>query len=92
MKAVEILGITQGRKWQCAPLNEFRKFFELRPYKKFEELNPDPYVAQTLKHLYGDIDQVELYPGMFLEATKPKMEAGMGLCMVSVCQFVNSPY
>lgn len=82
MKPVEVLGILQARKWQVASLNEFRTFFDLRPYKRFEEINPDPYVSSTLKHLYGgDVNQVELYPGMFLEETKPKMSPGMGLCI-----------
>lgn len=80
MKPVEILGILQARSWQVAPLNEFRDFFKLRRYETFEEINPDPYVATTLKRLYGHPDHVELYPGMFLEASKPRMDPGMGLC------------
>lgn len=81
MKPIEIVGIIQARKWQVASLNEFRKYFELKPYKTFKEINSDPYVADTLERLYnGDINQVELYPGMFLEDTKPKMVPGMGLC------------
>lgn len=78
---MEILGIIQARKWNVASLNEFRKFFNLKPYQKFEDLNPDPYVAKTLANLYGDVDNVEMYPGMFLEATKPAMSPGMGLCI-----------
>ncbi|CCX12338.1 heme peroxidase [Pyronema domesticum] len=80
LKPVEILGIIQARKWQCASLNEFRKFFKLKPYEKFEDINDDPYVAKTLERVYGNVDNVEMYPGMFLESTKPKMDAGMGLC------------
>lgn len=81
LKPVEILGIIQARKWQVASLNEFRKFFKLKEFDSFEDINPDPYVAKTLKQLYGTVDQVELYPGLFLEATKPPMEPGMGLCV-----------
>jgi len=81
LKPVEILGIIQARKWQVGSLNEFRKFFKLKPYEKFTEINDDPYVAKTLDRLYdGKIDNVEMYPGMFLESCKPKMDAGMGLC------------
>ncbi|KAI5850166.1 heme peroxidase [Morchella snyderi] len=80
MKPVEILGIIQARSWQVAPLNEFRDFFKLKRYETFEDINPDPYVATTLKRLYGHPDNVELYPGMFLEASKPRMDPGMGLC------------
>ncbi|KAI5803941.1 heme peroxidase [Geopyxis carbonaria] len=80
MKPIEILGIIQARKWNVASLNEFREFFQLNQYKTFEELNPDPYVASTLKKLYKHPDNVELYPGMFLESVKPRMDCGMGLC------------
>lgn len=70
----------QARKWNVASLNEFRAFFKLKRYETFEDMNPDPYVASTLKKLYGHPDQVEMYPGMFLEAAKPRMDPGMGIC------------
>lgn len=70
----------QARKWNVASLNEFRGFFNLKRYTTFEEMNPDPYVASTLKKLYDHPDQVEMYPGMFLEASKPRMDPGMGIC------------
>jgi hypothetical protein len=80
MKPVEILGIMQARSWQVAPLNEFRDFFKLKRYETFEDINPDPYIATTLKRLYGHPDNIELYPGMFLESSKPRIDPGMGLC------------
>lgn len=80
LKQVEVLGIIQARKWQCASLNEFRAFFKLQKYTTFQEINPDPYVANTLEKLYGHVDHVEMYPGMFLEGCKPRMDPGMGLC------------
>lgn len=49
LKPVEILGIIQARKWNVASLNEFRQFFHLKSYETFEEINPDPYIATTLK-------------------------------------------
>ncbi|KAL9619677.1 MAG: hypothetical protein Q9160_005697 [Pyrenula sp. 1 TL-2023] len=54
LKAVTILGINQARAWNLGTLNEFRKFFGLKQYATFEEINPDPYVADQLKHLYGE--------------------------------------
>jgi hypothetical protein len=53
MRAISILGMKQARAWNCGSLNEFRKFFGLKTYDTFEEINPDPYVAEQLKHLYG---------------------------------------
>ncbi|KAM7205146.1 hem peroxidase [Naviculisporaceae sp. PSN 640] len=80
MRAIEILGIIQGRKWNVAGLNEFRKHFGLKPYETFEDINSDPGVAGSLRHLYGHPDFVELYPGMVAEERKEPMAPGVGIC------------
>ncbi|KAB5575357.1 linoleate diol synthase [Coniochaeta sp. 2T2.1] len=79
MRAIEVLGILQGRKWNVAGLNEFRKHFGLRPYEKFEDINSDPEVADQLRHLYGHTDFVELYPGIVAEEAKKPMVPGVGI-------------
>ncbi|KAF5026379.1 hypothetical protein F66182_1507 [Fusarium sp. NRRL 66182] len=80
LKVVEVLGIIQGRKWQCASLNEFREFFGLRRYDKFSDINSDPEIADILEKLYTDPDMVELYPGLMIEDTKPDRNPGSGIC------------
>ena len=92
LKPIEVLGIIQARKWQVASLNEFRAFFNLKKHKTFEDINPDPYVANTLRKLYDHPDMVEMYPGMFLEDTKPRMDPGMGLCMGSDIRLLKLTY
>ncbi|CAK7563354.1 MAG: hypothetical protein SEPTF4163_001221 [Sporothrix epigloea] len=79
MRCVEVLGILQARKWNLAGLNEFRKHFSLEPYKTFEDINPDPQVANQLRHLYQHPDFVELYPGIVAEAAKEPMVPGVGI-------------
>ncbi|KAH8646783.1 linoleate diol synthase [Xylariales sp. PMI_506] len=79
MKPVEILGILQGRKWNVAGLNEFRKHFGLKPYEKFEDINSDPEIANSLRHLYEHPDFVELYPGLVAEEAKEPMVPGVGI-------------
>ena len=81
MKPVEILGILQGRKWNVAGLNEFRKHFGLKPYEKFEEINSDPDIANSLRHLYEHPDFVELYPGLVAEEAKEPMVPGVGIAV-----------
>ncbi|KAF2236511.1 heme peroxidase [Viridothelium virens] len=78
-KAVEALGIKQARAWNLSTLNEFRKHFNLTTYKTFEEINPDPYVADQLKHLYDHPDNVEIYPGLAVEGKKKVTVPGSGL-------------
>lgn len=41
LKAVTVLGMQQARKWGLGSLNEFRKFFGLKTYDTFEEINPN---------------------------------------------------
>ncbi|KAI3322602.1 linoleate diol synthase [Xylariaceae sp. AK1471] len=79
LKPVEILGILQGRKWNVAGLNEFRKHFGLKPYESFEDINSDPEIAGSLKHLYGHPDFVELYPGLVAEEAKEPLTPGVGI-------------
>jgi linoleate 10R-lipoxygenase len=69
LRAVEILGMQQARNG-TAGLNEFRKFFGLKPHKTFEEINSDPHVADQLRHLYEHPDHVEMYPGIVAEEAK----------------------
>ncbi|KAK0624973.1 heme peroxidase [Bombardia bombarda] len=79
MRAIEILGIIQARKWNVAGLNEFRKHFGLKPYETFEDINSDPGVAGSLRHLYDHPDMVELYPGLVAEEHKEPMVPGVGI-------------
>jgi linoleate 8R-lipoxygenase / 9,12-octadecadienoate 8-hydroperoxide 8R-isomerase len=80
MRSIEVLGIKQARTWNLATLNEFRKYFGLQPHSTFEDINDDEDVANTLKHLYGHPDQVEIYPGLVVEQGKKALAPGSGLC------------
>ena len=57
LRSIEILGMKQARAWNCGSLNEFRKFFGLKQYETFEEINRDPYVADQLRRLYGNMPE-----------------------------------
>jgi len=61
-------------------LNEFRGFFGLKKHNTFEDINPDPEVADILRKLYDSPDMVELYPGLFIESAKGQMNPGSGFC------------
>ncbi|OJJ51688.1 hypothetical protein ASPZODRAFT_55528 [Penicilliopsis zonata CBS 506.65] len=79
LRAVEILGIQQARQWNTGSLNEFRKFFGLKPHETFEEINSNPEIADQLRHLYEHPDYVELYPGIVSEEAKEPMVPGVGI-------------
>ena len=42
-------------------------------------MNSGPVICQALNELYGDVANVELYPGLVAEEAKPK-QSGSGLC------------
>lgn len=79
MKAVKILGMEQARTWKMATLNEFRKFFQLKPRKTVIEINLDPNVAETLEALYGKIELLELYLGLVAKQATLPDTIGQGL-------------
>ena len=76
LRIIEVTGILTARKWQLASLNELRDFFKLKRHDTFEDLNPNPEIADILRKLYDHPDMVEMYPGMFLEDAKPRMDPG----------------
>ncbi|KAJ5777550.1 Psi-producing oxygenase A [Penicillium odoratum] len=79
-KTIEVLGMKQARSWNLATLNEFRDYFNLAPYKTFEEINSDPQIVDQLRHFYDHPDLVELYPGLIVEDAKEPVLPGSGLC------------
>ncbi|KAH8657093.1 linoleate diol synthase [Tricladium varicosporioides] len=80
LKIVDILGQLQARDtFNVCTMNEFRKYLNLKPYESFEEWNPDKETARAAELLYGHIENLELYPGLMAECTKPAMP-GSGVC------------
>lgn len=57
----------------------FRRYLNLKAYDTFEEWNEDKETAKAAELLYGHIDNLELYPGLMAECTKPPMP-GSGVC------------
>jgi len=80
LRIIEILGMSEARRWGVCSLNEFRKFIGCKVYQTFEEINPNKAVADTLFKLYKHVDNVELYPGLLAEETKPSIP-GSGICL-----------
>lgn len=65
---------------QCPnPHSRFRKYLNLKEYDNFEEWCEDADTARAAELLYGHIDNLELYPGLMAECTKPPMP-GSGVC------------
>jgi hypothetical protein len=55
---------------------QFRRLFHLSVPKTFEELTDNPDWARQLREVYGDVDQVDLLPGMLAEPLPDGMAFG----------------
>jgi hypothetical protein len=80
LKIVDLMGQLQAREmFNVCTLNEFRKYLNLKPYDTFEDWCSDKDAANAAELLYGHIDNMELYPGLMAECTKPAIP-GSGVC------------
>ncbi|KAL8280766.1 hypothetical protein RQP46_006770 [Phenoliferia psychrophenolica] len=79
MRIIDVLGIAMARNdWNTCSMNEFRKFLNLKPFDDFKDWNSDPEIWKTAEKLYSHIDNLELFPGLLAESSKPSQE-GSGL-------------
>jgi prostaglandin-endoperoxide synthase 2 len=65
--SVEERTIALMRKARLASYNDYREQFGLNRLKDFHQLTADPELRERLIKLYGDIDKLEWYVGIFAE-------------------------
>jgi prostaglandin-endoperoxide synthase 2 len=63
----ELASIEQARAVRLRPYNEYRQLARFPRARRFEDVSRDPRVQDGLRDVYGDVDAVELYPGLFAE-------------------------
>ncbi|XP_062622377.1 prostaglandin G/H synthase 2-like [Saccostrea cucullata] len=64
--------IKYGRTLRLQSFNQYRKRFNLKPIKSFEELTGEKKMAKQLEIFYGDINAVEFYVGLIMEKRRHK--------------------
>ncbi|WP_454718187.1 peroxidase family protein [Caulobacter segnis] len=69
LQIVEERAIQQARDNKIDSYNAYRVANGLKAVTTFEEISTRPGVADQLKALYGHVDKVELYVGLFAEDT-----------------------
>lgn len=69
LQSVEARAIDQARLNKIGPYNAYRAAMGMKPVTAFEQISTRPGVADKLKSLYGDVDKVEFYVGLFAEDT-----------------------
>jgi prostaglandin-endoperoxide synthase 2 len=64
---VELASIGQGRTNQLASYNDYREVMKYPRVTRFEQISGDPAVVAALSDVYGHVDNVEFFAGLFAE-------------------------
>ncbi len=67
LRDVELASIQQGRDNQLASYNDYREVMQYPRISRFEQISGDPDVVETLKAIYGNVDKLEFFVGLFAE-------------------------
>ena len=67
----ELASVLQGRAVRLAPYNDYRRLARFPRARRFEDVSSDPRVVAGLRELYGSVDEIEFYPGLFAEDVRP---------------------
>lgn len=59
--------IQMGRDAEVATYNDYREMCGLPRATDFNQISSDPAVQEALRKLYGNVERIEFYPGMFCE-------------------------
>ncbi len=71
LREVEHNSILQGRAVQLAPYNDYRELAGFPRVTSFDQISSDPEIVAGLSSLYGHVDRIEFYPGLFAEDVRP---------------------
>jgi prostaglandin-endoperoxide synthase 2 len=63
----ELASVEQARAVRLRPYNEYRRLARFPRARSFADVSSDPRVQERLRALYGDVDRIELVPGLFAE-------------------------
>lgn len=69
-------GIALGRQAKLAPYNDYRERFGFPRVTSFEQITADPRRLEALRELYGSVDRIEFFVGLFAEDVRPNAAVG----------------
>ena len=59
--------LRMGRTAQLASFNDYREAFNFPRVTRFEQISSDPLIVEGLRNVYGRVENVEFYVGLFAE-------------------------
>lgn len=71
LKMVQVWSVEKGRAVRLASYNDYRELCHYPRVTAFNQISGDPKVQQTLKDLYGTVDRIEFYTGLYAEDIRP---------------------
>jgi len=66
-----IPSIEQSRSVRLAPYNDYREDCSYPRVTSFDQITADQRIRDGLRELYGSVDEIEFYIGLFAEDTRP---------------------
>jgi prostaglandin-endoperoxide synthase 2 len=89
--AVEERSIALMRQARLQSYNAYRQRFGMQPLRDFADLTSDVAVQRRLAELYGDVDHLEWYVGIFAEDyPEDQMMGGLLTAMVGYDAFTQA--
>jgi len=67
----ELASVRMCRALELASYNDYRVACQFPRVTDFDQISGDPRTQAELKRLYGDVDQIDYYVGIFAEDTRP---------------------
>jgi prostaglandin-endoperoxide synthase 2 len=67
----DVPSIEQARAARLASFNDYRRLCRLLPVAEFADISADERTARELEELYGNVENVEFYVGLFAEDIRP---------------------
>lgn len=67
----EIATLQYGRMAQLPSYNDYRELCGFPRVTDFNQITADEYSQQKLKELYGDVDKIEFFVGLYAEDVRP---------------------
>lgn len=70
---VEISAVNQARLNRIAPFVQYQQAFDHKPARSWSDITPDSALQNELRGLYGGVERLEFYTGLFCQ---PRTEDG----------------
>ncbi|MEO1523087.1 MAG: peroxidase family protein, partial [Cyanobacteria bacterium J06633_2] len=83
------INIERGRLNGLADYNTIREAYGLQRVTSFSQINSDPQIQQTLESLYGSVNTIDAFVGLFAEDLQPGSSVGETIGVILSEQFTR---